>query len=271
MISKIRRYLSNLLKRLEIRCFEIMLEKLDFKYILRNKWCSVWKYPQDDVGSYINSRMLCDAEPMMNYIDTFLKGKKINIGFDLGANIGITTVWMSRFCKTVYAFEPEKRNYDRLLENIQLNGIENIKCFDLAVSDKEENSVLRVLEGYGHHSLGMVKTSRYMYDQKIKVIRLDNFINRRKLTHIDYVKIDVEGFELNVLKGLGKYLSDKKIKYISFEISEVPLNSLGKKAVDIYDILHELGYKIYNTSGKLINRKLFLEKLWFCDYLAVLN
>jgi len=142
----------------------------------------------------------------------------------------------------------------RLKNNIKVNNITNIEIIPLAVSNKVGRDELNIFESYGHHSLGRVDTTKFVKKQKVKITTLDNFCKEKNIDFIDCVKIDVEGFELEVLEGAKELIQNNRIKLIILEISKILLTKLGKNVDNVYDILNNNGYAIYNLKHKKLNK-----------------
>jgi len=148
------------------------------------------------------------------------KISKGEIVVDVGANIGIHTLNMAKIVgKTgkVFAFEPEVTNFEILKKNIKLNNYTNIFVENKAVGEK--NGIVTL---YRSNHPGMHKIENKPLHSKdelnVNIISLDNFFNENHMQNkIDFVKIDVEGFELNVLKGMKNILKHNKNIKILFE------------------------------------------------------
>lgn len=227
-----------------------LLKRYKVEFLFRDRMGIISKTKYYDNFSYIfKNYTTCDATPFMEVLDEKLNDNVIAI--DVGANIGITTVWMARKCKKVYAFEPEISNFNNALETLKLNNILNVELIQKAVSNEESVLELNICEGYGHHSLGAVATSRIIEKRKVQSITLDNFCKYMDINIIDFLKVDVEGFELEVFMGAEKLLKEKKIKLIAFELSKIPLKSLGKNEKDILHLLEFYDYKIKYPNGSI--------------------
>jgi methyltransferase FkbM-like protein len=74
---------------------------------------------------------------------------------------------------------------------------------------------------------------------------LDDFCDRQGIRHINFLKVDVEGFELSVFKGAERLLSERGIDYICFEISKDPLKGAGVESREVFEALEPHGYTAY--------------------------
>ena len=128
---------------------------------------------------------------------------KDGIVFDVGAAVGATSRIFSKDAKIVYSFEPNLENFNTLEDIIYLERINNIKPYNLAVSN--QNAVLRFnnRESHGVHSLGKHPKGKVLDTTEVQSIRLDDFYenNFHQAETIELLKIDTEGFEYEVLKG----------------------------------------------------------------------
>jgi FkbM family methyltransferase len=124
--------------------------------------------------------------------------------FDIGANIGWYSLnWGKQFPNSViYAFEPIPRTHKFCAANITINGLENINLYEIALSDKTktadyyyspESSVLASAQNILEYE-NAKKT-------RVKVLTLDEFVEKNKINKLDIIKCDVEGAEFQSIKG----------------------------------------------------------------------
>ena len=119
--------------------------------------------------------------------------------FDVGAYLGLTAQLFARAGSKVYAFEAKPENAESIRRVIKLRSMSNVVVHQAAVSDVIGTSDFHILDFRGHSSLGKVDLSKYLYTIKVPTITLDDFTEQNKIPKIDVLKIDVEGFELEVL------------------------------------------------------------------------
>jgi FkbM family methyltransferase len=122
---------------------------------------------------------------------------------DIGANIGLTALLLSSQCTHghVYAFEPVPKNARFLRRNIMLNGVKNCTVIEQAVSDAVTSA--RFTQ-YGAQSMTVTERRQPQNTPEIITVTattLDEFVRRNPELSVDFIKMDVEGSEANVLAG----------------------------------------------------------------------
>lgn len=134
------------------------------------------------------------------------------VAFDVGANIGYLALYLRHRigeAGQLYCFEPEPANFAELEANLQRNHLSNCHAVQVAVGAKEGTVTFSTgLNGF--------VAPEGLPGIPVPVIPLDQFIEQRRLARVDFVKIDVEGFEADVLSGMSATLSrpDKPILYV---------------------------------------------------------
>lgn len=266
MIQKIKNRIVRKVENIQFKIFSNLLKKYNVEFFFKDKMGILTKRKYDDNFKYIfKTKNSCDAVPLMEALNEKIKDSKVSI--DIGANIGITTIWIAKNSERVYSFEPEKENIKRFNENLEANNINNVILFQEAVSNEVGELELNILESYGHHSLGKVATSKILGTQKVNVVTLTEFCKEQNIQKIDFLKIDVEGFEIEVFEGARELFENNSIKTVAFEISEVPLKSLDKTEEEIFDFLASVNYKVLNLDGSQFDTKKY-DKIVHLDLIA---
>ncbi len=193
----------------------------------------------------------------------YLASKYINsdsIVVEIGAHIGSLTMVYSKLAKTVYAFEPTKESFDLLNKNISLNECKNVISKQVGVGDKIEstkigwignnNSGATILEGgiVTNKVLDSAKGgSTNNIETKIDLINLDVLT----LDRLDYLKIDVEGYEEKVIKGglntIRKFKPIIVMECMDDYSKQKPISKVNLESK--YKSLLDLGYT-YKILGK---------------------
>lgn len=181
--------------------------------------------------------------------------KEAMIVIDIGANMGEVSLNIAnRVGETgkVYSFEPSSTNYNKCFQNMLLN--EKLKnAIDLnfcALGDKSTSAFLEIAD---KNNLGMNSISDS--GEKIEVRKLDDIVAEKNISKIDLIKLDVEGYELKVLKGAEQCI--KKLHPALFiELDDELLKKQGDSAFLLLNWLKEHEYKIIDpllSTEELVN------------------
>ncbi|WP_107763496.1 FkbM family methyltransferase [Coprothermobacter proteolyticus] len=138
--------------------------------------------------------------------DSIVEPKLGDIVFDIGAYVGDTALWFSKAVGPqgkVYAFEPEPSNFEKLKANLERNKVTNVIPLQLAVSETEGE--MQVSSAAGSSVITQAGTGL-----SVKVTTIDKFMEANKLPRVDFIKMDVEGHELKVLKGADETIKTFK-------------------------------------------------------------
>lgn len=176
--------------------------------------------------------------------------KKEDIVADIGANIGLTSIYASKLVGRkgrVFSFEPMPSTYDILGVNIKLNNLKNIVAINSALSDFEGEAELFDNLHINRGAASMFSDKNEM-GVKISVSTLDNFISKYNISNLDFIKIDVEGAEYPMLLGGLKLLKSENKPIICLEYSTEVNSSYNPEL--IFDLLKEIcGYRIFKQMG----------------------
>lgn len=186
------------------------------------------------------------------------KEGNFNLIFDVGTNKGQTIRVLKKINSNVriFGFEPNRLHYKKLLHS----KIKNLFMYNYGCSDVnkkllfnenilDESSTFEVVDinskwlAKNAAILGKNKNELIKNTYYVKCIRLSDFILEESIKEIDLIKIDVEGHETNVLRGLF-YKKSSSIKYIQLESHNDDLYA-RKKNNDIDKMMKENGYFLY--------------------------
>jgi len=171
---------------------------------------------------------------------------------DVGANFGVLTILIGALSpsSTVYAFEPHPRTFDSLKRNVSDNRLAHrVHCIQSALSTSI--GTVAFADGAAPATNRIVRGS----DQSIEVpvTTIDTFCQARNLGTIDFLKIDVEGAELDVLSGARTYFENKSIRVGMIEICPGNLKHFGKSVADLREFFetHEYDLRWYGENGEV--------------------
>jgi FkbM family methyltransferase len=191
------------------------------------------------------------------FLNAFLK--KGDVFVDVGANIGLFTIIaayrVGKFGK-IYSFEPTLETYNRLNENIKLNNFNNVYSYQIALSDIEsEKLFFQSMDGYdAWNSLAQPIAGQVFVKQTVQCKRLDDFAGTNNFKdNITMIKIDVEGWETNVIKGAVQILSRKNAPVLLIEFTDEAAKSAGSSCKKLYQLLKTFGYQMYSYDHNLNN------------------
>lgn len=174
-----------------------------------------------------------------------------DVFFDVGSNVGYYTLIAANKIKRgkVYAFEMEPGNYKAILENLALNALENVQVTNCAVSDTPGKITFAKAtnDNKGIHSLFHLE-GYSVGSGEADAITLDDFVRDNAITKVSKVKIDVEGAELLVLRGMKNILTQFSPEML-VEINAFTLKSAGVKLAEVYDFLAGFGYAPYRITS----------------------
>ncbi|MGB4850480.1 MAG: FkbM family methyltransferase [Saprospiraceae bacterium] len=181
------------------------------------------------------------------------------IFIDVGANQGEFSVYASSKLTNgrVLAFEPVSKIRSLLRENQRINNLQNLEIYDFGLSDQEGSLPIYTTSdtihhhGYNEGLSTLYKTDeRNIFEEQVSLKVFDD-IFFKQMTRIDFIKIDVEGAELYVLKGMYKSLLKFKPELL-IEINEGAFNAAGYSTSELISFLKDLNYKCYGLKrGKL--------------------
>ncbi len=197
-------------------------------------------------------------------------GNKISVLLDVGAHHGESIKIFSKNFKIdkIFAFEPSKKNFE-VLKN-KTKNIKGLKIFNIALGEKsglidfkqhydsESSTIVEIDENSNYFKkknfyLNFVKKNKEIYSKsKVEIERIDNILQKENITNIDLIKIDTEGYDFHVIKGLGEII--KNVKYIYFEHH---FHNMLKKDYTFLQVDKHLKNKNFT---KVLKSKMFFRK-----------
>ena len=181
-----------------------------------------------------------------------------NIVVDVGANIGLHTLNMARIVGNtgqVFAFEPDPSNFEILKKNVKINNYKNIILEQKAVGDKHGRITLYQSDHPGKHRI-FPQTEQAKSEIQVELTNLDNYFDSDMIDKINFIKIDVEGLEFSVLKGMKNILKNSKKIKILFEFMPENTMEVGFTPIELLNYLTSNDFKLYcmdNKTKKLLH------------------
>jgi FkbM family methyltransferase len=160
----------------------------------------------------------------LEWIDSF---QKESVFWDIGANIGLYSIYAGKKCNKVYSFEPSVLNLELLAKNIHLNNLSDlISIVPLPINDKSSWNKMRLssdelsgaLSSFDHKLDYNGNNLKSFFEYSLFGLSMDDLETIFKIPKPDYIKIDVDGIEHFILKG-GKNVL-KECKGVLIEIND---------------------------------------------------
>ena len=220
-----------------------------------------------------------------NVVAKACEGVTNPVVFDVGANVGDYSLLVRRHSPSafIYAFEPSERVYRQLAQNLSARGDVRAKSYNIGFSDAEkdvelysysiEGQEISLLASLVRRLPTQVLETRVSSSERIQTKTIDGFCSTNAIERIDFLKLDVEGHELAILRGASQYLASGAITMIQFEFG--PANIYSRTYFyDFWALLSE-DYDLYRIIPRGIvpiryygeHREVFLTT----NYLAVLR
>ena len=190
------------------------------------------------------------------------KEKKLKI-FDVGANVGQSLKEFKKWYpfSEIHCFEPDtesmkilqKNNYENIIYNlVGVGAIEEIKTFyryslNTINSFLEIDTHSKVFQEQVHRKVNQA-LEKEVRKEEVKLISLDIYCKQKNIENINIVKIDVQGFEVEVLKGAEELIKENRIDVFIIEITFDEIYGKGTSFYDIEKRLIPFGYKLWDIS-----------------------
>jgi len=211
-----------------------------------------------------NNNLFFTEEDVCDVVKNKLKTSENGVFIDIGANVGAYTMYMSEMFSHIYAFEPLKHTYNILCGNIAINNLsDKTTLINACLMDSEKECTM-----HGYDILGSLThiTAEdtdiinenikdkigYEYSTKITSHTLDSY----NIRNVKLIKIDVEGNELNVLKGATNTIKESNYPMLiveSWTVNESDTNEIKQHKEtlrnELFSFIENMSYKIEETSN----------------------
>lgn len=218
------------------------LENIKKSFTIKNSQIkilgSIVLFVPDHLTDYIQREIVCSEDfyerEILAFLDSYLQDSAVIV--DAGANIGNHSLYWAtqRSAKKIFAFEPVQQTYSKLKKNIELNELSNV-IEPLNIALGEHNNHAEILQ---YHPENIGGTSLKENENGEIIVNKLDFVLDNKITKLDLLKVDVEGFEVQVLKGSRNTIS--KFKPI------ILVECFGEKRKTVKLLMKSYGYKLEN-------------------------
>ena len=246
-----------------IELFKIILNRANHKIARKNikinPQLAIFSFDHIGLSINLNGRyedsILCILELFFN---KNLAQVNKNIALDVGANIGNHSIFLSKFFKEVHSFEPNPFTYDILTINSKYAAPNNnIISYKIGISDKECTLPFSINRtNFGNSKIDFENNSNK--DQILIEVQSIDKIDYFKEKNISLIKIDVEGHEINVLRGAKKTIKSHK-PIILFEQGADEIHNGSSEAIDY---LTSLDYSFYSIKRRFCLGENILAKIF---------
>jgi len=215
----------------------------------------------DDIGISRELQIFKTHEPLTTKLTSKILEKGMTC-LDIGANIGYYAFLESKAIGEngkVIAIEPSPINFKQLKQNLELNNSSNVEIYNFAIGDKEDKVefIVSKLSNLSYVAASRRKIPEDAQIIEVPMIKMDDFVEEKKLSKVDFVRMDVEGYEINVFDGMWDTI--KKFKpIIQMEFHIPPIDQ--KEQLKFFTTLKDLGYEIKHYIPRAIDRPIVGEE-----------
>lgn len=204
----------------------LLAEQISPVYKIKHEGKEFLFYCPNELTRWRARTMFTKEPETIEWIESFHEDETL---FDVGANIGLYSIYAAKRGVKVIAFEPESQNYALMNKNLYLNKISGqIICLNVALSDRDNLDYLylsTLQPGGALNNFGEAVDWKHehfvpIFEQGVISFSLDSFLHRFHEYFPTHIKIDVDGLEGKIIKGAKKTLKDRRLKTLLVEINE---------------------------------------------------
>lgn len=212
--------------------------------------CITYFKNDEHMAKQLANNLIFEQDYVLNHLAPYVRNASVIL--DVGAHVGSHTVIYKHLNPgaTIYAFEPQKMLFDLLCYNVNKNSLEGVFCFNNAVGESNYNAQLNPYSTDGENNMQPIEYgSSNTYNlaglqigvggEDVSVISLDTM----GIDSCDFIKLDVEGYEPNVLLG-ARALIERSRPVISFEVNYKKSPNIKESSASI---LESMGYTCHNS------------------------
>jgi FkbM family methyltransferase len=210
----------------------------------------LWIESDDHIGKPVAEGTFETLE--LGFVGQFLKPGMVVL--DIGAHHGLYSLLSSKrvgAAGKVFAFEPSLRERKALRRHLLLNRCRNVVLERFALGNKDAESDFYVVEEWaaGCNSLKPPSVSAGTSLTRVEVARLDGWLSKHKISNVEFIKLDVEGAELEVLRGAEGLLSRTPRPVILAEVQDIRTEPWGYRAKEIIEYLLQRRFRWFSITA----------------------
>lgn len=178
---------------------------------------------------------------------------------DIGAHIGYFSTYLASLVThtgQVYSFEPDPRALNILENVIRFNKLAWVKVFPIALSSHQERLHFHLAQGLGSSTAAKNSDTNYIEEITVDSLPLDMLVEQKKiLPDLSFIKMDIEGFEVEAIKGMKKVLETSRPVIVT-EVNEKTLTANGESSKTLFTAIRAFDYSIQviKRSDKLFTK-----------------
>ena len=233
-------FLNNILKEIKYKMIVCLYLKSGLKYKIEKIQGSKMYLDLSDKG--ISRDLIRDKKREITSSEEVKKLLKQNdVVLEIGANIGYYALMESRIVEkngVIYACEPVGKNYEILNRNTKINNYKNIETYKIALGDTNQKGKINISKCSNLHS--MSENFNSVETIEVDVLTVDTFLKDKEIPTL--IRMDVEGYEGKIIKGMEKTLMNKKLKNLYIELH--PSLMKNDEMMELLKTLKKRGFKI---------------------------
>lgn len=193
---------------------------------------------------------------MLNKLKTISTDKVV---LDVGVNHGIFSIPAAMLGYTVVGFEPVEDNFDSVLRSININNVNTLDVYNIALSNESKDMEIYVPECPDNSSFSKEAAVANMKGkgfrtEVVTAMRFDEWITHKpEYKNVGFIKIDTQGSEYNIIEGMEEFLSEASDIYLLCEYED-HLIKMGRTYEELDTLITSLGFM---QEGKIANDKVF--------------
>jgi FkbM family methyltransferase len=186
---------------------------------------------------------------LVNDVKRLAGAEPIHVIFDVGANTGQSAVRFARSFpdSTIFSFEPEHQAYAQLQQNVR--SLSCVRPYNIALGCRPGTVTMYRPQNSGLYTLRPPRGWAAGETAEVTVLTIDDLCATERVSQIDILKTDTEGYDLEVLRGARGLLADRKVRFIYAECEFVPsARDHHTNFFELYEFLVEYGYLLVGLS-----------------------